>query len=155
MACLFFMNMEKWAAVYTVWMTRNVSELKKFAVSNRERVIMARAKYVFFCTKKDLSNKFFSFFLVLWLAEIGFTIFCVIWMKNHYAVCAISTGNKNMILGKGTTISIYLYWMNWTLEKLSSKSFVSTGLWHCIATVQNKVKSFLMEHSYFYATAFL
>jgi len=37
--------------------------------------------------------------LVLWLAEIGFTIFCVIWMKNHYAVCAISTGNKNMILG--------------------------------------------------------
>ena len=47
------------------------------------------------------------FFLVLWLAEIGFTIFCVIWMKNHYAACAISTGNKNMILGKDTIILGY------------------------------------------------
>ena len=62
------------------------------------------------------------FFLVLWLAEIGFTIFCVIWMKNHYAVCAISTGNKNMILGKGTmilgwqpieTIEITIVWISW------------------------------------------
>ena len=55
-------------------------------------------------TSIDSFKLILFFFLVLWLAEIGFTIFCVIWMKNHYAVCAISTGNKNMILGKGTII---------------------------------------------------
>lgn len=36
---------------------------------------------------------------VLWLAEIGFTVFCVIWMKNHYVLCDIFTGSKHMIFG--------------------------------------------------------
>ena len=66
------------------------------------------------------------FFLVLWLAEIGFTIFCVIWMKNHYAVCAISTGNKNMILGKGTII------LGWPTSSIQDKgtSYFNIRLTH-------------------------
>ena len=39
--------------------------------------------------------------LVVWICEIGYTIFCAIWLKNHYNACQdISTYHQNIILGK-------------------------------------------------------
>jgi len=39
-------------------------------------------------------------FLVLWLVEIGLTISCGLWIKDHYFTCQLPTMARSAFLGK-------------------------------------------------------
>ena len=65
---------------------------------------------IYFIIVDEYTNTLLIFFFtVLWISEIGLTIFGVLWAKKHFTECAISTGNKNVILGKQETfIALYV-----------------------------------------------